>query len=253
MRDSTNLKKMMRNLTKMQSLDIDFNELISVVGEPSRSAGSQHYFQCPACAAGGGDTHRDNLLFNTRKGTLKCFACDDGAKETLKLINAKRHQTNYVPQARSQKEVVPMWWEKNADNLWIYQCEAEAEMTIDVLNWLLDKHGICGSTVRKCGIGYDDSPTMLKMGASVAFPMLSMNHLSDNGSTRLVGFELREIAKPLAGQKRVIKHTPEAPSCLCLISGSTDCKKLAICEGFKDAYCFMQLLEKKGIVDDYLF
>ena len=51
----------------MQALDIDYNELVSVLGEPSRNAGSQHYFQCPACAAGGGDTSRDNLLFNSRR------------------------------------------------------------------------------------------------------------------------------------------------------------------------------------------
>lgn len=223
-------------------LDITLEELTNILGVPTRTTGHQHYFRCPACSAGGGDTSGDNLLFNDRKGVLKCFACEEGAKEALKMVNSKRQQNSYTPTAAKveRKEYTP-WWQKNSENLAIYMCEAEEEMTINVATWLQEKHGINRQTIKDCSIGYDANPNMLKIGASVTFPIISLNH-----NECLVGFELRQI-----GDEKRIKHTLDTPSCLCIVSDNVQAKYLIICEGFKDAYCFRQFLILKDLLDQF--
>lgn len=218
-------------------LDVTLDELISVLGSPTRTTGHQHYFRCPACASSGGDTSGDNLLFNDKKGVLKCFACDDGAKEVLKMVNSRRQQKSYTPTVHKQtlQKYTP-WWQKNLDNLCEYMCETNNEMTDEVTDWLWQKHGIDKQTIEDCMIGYDDHPTMLAIGPSVTFPMISLNH-----DFTIVGFELRQV-----GDKKYIKHTHDAPSCLCVIDDNKDAYCLIICEGFKDAYCFRQFLKLKN-------
>ena len=220
-------------------LDISLDELIHTLGEPTRKTGHQYYFRCPACSSMGGDTSGDNLLYNARKGLLKCFACDDGAKTTLHLINQKRHDSlSYIAApAREKKEYTP-WWKLNIDNLYLYMCEAEKEMTTEVAEWLRTQHGIEKDTIEFMSIGYDaqPQPNMVKIGPSVVFPMISLNH---NG---LVGFELREVST-----NKVIRHTLDAPSCLCIIAQPKDASTLCICEGFKDGYCLYQAMKSYGI------
>lgn len=221
-------------------LDVSLDELIQTLGEPTQRSGHQYYFRCPACSSVGGDTSGDNLLYNARKGLLKCFACDDGAKEALRLINQKRLNTSFaaVPPMREKKEYMP-WWKLNADNLYLYMCEAEKEMTAEVAEWLQWKHGINKETIKLMSIGYDEQPNMVKIGSSVVFPMISLNHGC------LVGFELREV-----GSHKTIRHTIDAPSCLCIVSQPKDATALCICEGFKDGYCLYQAMKSYGVANE---
>lgn len=223
-------------------LDVTLDELVNILGTPTRTTGHQHYFQCPACAKSGGDTHCDNLLFNDRKGVLKCFACDEGAKETLRLINAHRASHDYQVQPRPERKPSKLWWQENGENLWQYMYEANIEMPSHIIKFLWEKYGITTQTIADCDIGYDKQPNMIKIGPSVVFPMISLKY--DN----LVGFELREV-----GEQKVIRHTLDAPSCLCAIYGKMSAHYLVICEGFKDGYCMKQLLEQIAKhKDDYL-
>ena len=219
-------------------LDINLNELIEILGTPTKSAGHQYYFRCPSCAQFGGDTSCDNLLFNERKGVLKCFACEDGAKETLKLLNQWRRDNN-VPTISSPQpspiKQVKLWWEINSENLYQYWCEAYDEMSDRAIEWLKGC-GITKQLVDEWMIGYDKDPSILKIKECVAFPMISLNH-----DGRLVGFELRQM-----GREKIIRHTYDAPRCLCIINDNKDANKLIICEGFKDAYSMWQILESKG-------
>lgn len=225
-------------------LDIKLDELIKVLGQPTKCTGHQYYFRCPSCASLGGDNSGDNLLFNEYKGVLKCFACEDGAKEALKLVNKWRKNNDiksYAPTVindvgRSFK----MWWENNEQNLWQYWIEAHEEMSTKALRWL-DSCGIGKDVVDEWMLGYDNNPTILKIGPCVAFPMISLNH-----NERLVGFELRQV-----GKEKVIRHTYDAPKCLCIIADNKDATKLVICEGFKDAYSFWQIVNNKNIQNEY--
>lgn len=214
-------------------LDVTLDELINILGKPTRQTGHQYYFQCPACAQSGGDTHCDNLLFNERKGVLKCFACDDGAKEALKLINKNRHVRGiHYKVQEPQKQIKKQWWVENQYNLYQYMCEANLEMPNYIKKWLWERYGIDEQTIDECCIGFDNKPNMVAMEASVVFPMFSLKRES-----LLVGFELRE-----ASPNKVIRHTLDAPSGLCVVWGKSSAEYLIICEGFKDAYCMKQLL-----------
>lgn len=220
-------------------LDIKLEELINVLGTPKRSVGHQHYFRCPSCASVGGDSSGDNLLFNSKKGVLKCFACSNGAKEVLNLINKKRGPQDYKkiqknPIIRDSKN----WWELNLDNLIKYQIAVISEMKPYVFDWLKRKHGITKEAIDACGIGFDNKPSMVNLQSSVCFPMYSLNH-----NLKLVGFELREM-----GLEKRIRHTPDSPSCICGVYGRINADYLIICEGFKDAYNLYSMLKDKDFL-----
>lgn len=220
-------------------LDITLEQLIGVLGEPTKRAGHQYYFRCPACALTGGDRSGDNLLFNDRKGVLKCFACDDGAKYALHLINKNSPQAKHTIKSVASKPV-ESWWQANTNNLWQYWVEANDEMTKDARRWLNDC-GITNETIEEWLIGFDGNPSIVHIGPCVSFPMISINH-----NNQLVGFELRQV-----GKNKVIRHTYDSPNCLCIIADNKDATKLVICEGFKDAYSFMQILKKKNNLQQY--
>ena len=55
-------------------LDITLEQIINAIGQPTYKKGNRYFFGCPSC--GVEDGHKDNLIFDERKGLLKCFACD---------------------------------------------------------------------------------------------------------------------------------------------------------------------------------
>lgn len=224
-------------------LDISLEELKSILGEPTSVRGHQYFFRCPSCAASGGDRHGDNLLYNERKRVLKCFACDDGAAQVLQMINQYRKEHNIQIDRRDDAPIVEskQWWQVNQDNLLLYLEQTVDELKPYVQQWLLKKHGITSRVMEECGIGYDGSPSMVRMGSSITFPMWSVKH------STLVGFELRQV-----GDEKVIKHTPQAPSCLCCVHRWPWAKRLIICEGFKDAYNLLEMMwDRKDEVNIY--
>ena len=225
-------------------LDISLNEVIAVLGDATKHTGHQYYFRCPACASSGGDTSGDNLLFNEKKRLLKCFACDDGAKRTLELINRYRRDNNIIIDKQSsdkEKDEKLSWWELNNENLFEYMFEANEEMPQYIKKALWQKYGIDEETIKICSIGYDKQPNMLNIGASVVFPIISWNHAN------LVGLELRQIDT----NKKIIRHTIDTPSCLAIICQHPNANNFVICEGFKDAYCLRQLLKVKGVLEKF--
>lgn len=219
-------------------LDITLQQITSVLGGPTKHTGHQYYFRCPACAQLGRDTHSDNLVFNERKQLLKCFACDDGAQYTLKLINERRPVRTISREP--QHHHTQSWWQNNYDNLWQYWILSHNEMTNEARQWLNDC-GITNNTILEWMIGFDSNPSIVKIGPCVCFPMISLNH-----NNQLVGFELRQI-----GSEKIIRHTYDSPKCLCIINDNVNASKLIICEGFKDAYCFLQIIKIKQQQQDF--
>lgn len=220
-------------------LDVSLEDVIRALGSPTKKAGNQYYFGCPACTNRGEDSSKDNLLYNDSKKLLKCFACDDGAKEALKLINKQKEFNGYTYKPKQTIEK-PKWFEINKDNLLQYALAVEDNLSTKAIAYL-NSRCISKDVAFKCSIGYDESPSMVKIGESIVFPMFSLNH-----NEQLVGFELRQ----LHGGK-VIKHTLDSPSCICAIYGKRSAKNLIITEGFIDAYSLLELLgEEKS--DNYL-
>lgn len=219
-------------------LDITLDKLIALLGNPTRQTGHQYYFRCPACSAGGGDTSGDNLLYNDKKQLLKCFACDDGAKQVLHMLNKKFG--SYTPPTEKQQKQYTPWWKANLENLALYMLQAHEEMNVYAEQWLWERHGINKQTIEYCNIGYDDQPFM-NIGASVCFPLISLNH-----NLTLVGFELRQI-----GSEKIIRHTYDAPRCLCVTYDIDNADCIIITEGHKDSYCLMQLLKEKDQLERF--
>lgn len=222
-------------------LDIQLGDIINAIGQPTKKTGHQYYFRCPVCQSRGEDTTGDNLLFNDNKKILKCFACDEGSKEVLRLINECRSRNCTSITQHQVTRTAKKWYEVNKENLLQYLFESIDELSSTAIKYL---QGRCISTkiAELCGIGYDSKPNMVSIGSSITFPMFSLNH-----NEQLVGFELREL-----GTKKNIKHTLDSPSCICITWGSLiRVKHLVITEGFVDAYSLLELLKNRR-PEDYL-
>ena len=201
------------------------------MGEPIRSRYGQYYWQCPICAQSGGDTHKDNLLFNEQKGNLRCFACG-GQKQVLEMINKTVDKNEYKPsEPRPTRE---LWYEANRENLLDYQHQANNELLNMpvVIEWLYNNHGINKQSIINCGIGCDESLN------AVCFPIYSLNH------NALVGFEYRQIS-----EVKKIWRTPDSPSCIAQIYSNG--KNLIVLEGYKDSHILKQMLELQNKVSGY--
>lgn len=219
-------------------LDVELKDIINILGQPTKKSGHQYYFQCPVCKSRGEDSSKDNLLFHDTKKILKCFACDEGSKEVLRLINL--HKERKPHNTVSIRDIKPKWYEVNKDNLLQYLFESSSELNSIATSYL---HNRCieSDVIDWCGIGYDNQPNMVSIGPSITLPMFSVNH-----DEQLVGFELRQL-----GEKKIIKHTLDSPTCLCAVYGKINAKNLIITEGFIDAYSLLELLKKRKDVDEY--
>lgn len=203
-------------------LNITTDQLIAVCGSPTRVSGSQYYFRCPVCSAGGGDRHGDNLLFNESKGLLKCYACG-GERYVLKMINDRFENYNIPIRTRSTLKV--KWYELNRENIATYYCmstmeEKPYDLIQQYFKW--SKQQLDETDY----VGYDANPVQLFPSLtepSLIFPVI--NHESD-----IVGIEARAI------KQKKIRHTKDLPNCLSFVKRGYD--KLVICEGFKDAFTF---------------
>lgn len=219
----------------MQKLNITIEDLKKVLGAPTKASRHQYYFRCPECAKFGNDKSGDNLLFNDQKGVLKCFACDNGAKEVLRLIN-KTKSTNVVNTYTTTyvKKESEYFYEHNIDNLFTYWEEAIEELQQNEVYYkkLYAKHGIEKDVAQDLGIGLDFEPNFPNLGKiepCFVFPMIMPRY-----GNMLTGFELRQTE----GNK-VIRRSPSIPTSLCKVWGLDRCtgdtKYAVIVEGFKDA------------------
>lgn len=202
-------------------LNITVEQLISICGQPTRQNGSQYYFRCPVCSAGGGDKRGDNLLFNSSKGVLKCFACG-GERQVLRMINDRFD--NFIP-VRQESRLKVKWYEINKENLYNYYLATAMEFKPQELIYKYYKWDV----KQLDDVGYDPTPNHLF--PSLTEPSLIFPVITYKGD--LVGIEARAI------QQKKIRHTKDMPNVLSFIKQGYD--SLVICEGFKDAITFNML------------
>lgn len=218
----------------MQSLNITIEDLRRVLGEPTKVNRHQYYFRCPECARHGGDKSGDNLLFNSNRGFLKCFACDDGAKEVLRLINNSKDRSNTYTNTQTTYKESDYFFTANINNLFTYWEGVIDELQQNKIYYkkLTNKHYIEKDVAQDLGIGLDlepNFPNLGKMEACFVFPMIMPKY-----NNLITGFELRQVE----GNK-VIRRSPSIPTSLCKVWGIDRCindkKHAVIVEGFKDA------------------
>lgn len=228
-------------------MDIDFDEnpiteeeVIAVLGNDFKRQGKELVFQCRACP--GGDTHKDNMKFNTEKHVLKCHAGCEFEKEIVGIIARRRlgqKMPEYQEFARREapEPQAPVIKEKEiaqeALSDYYFSCHYNLMRNKDLLKKMYLKHSILPLTACNCFIGYDSKKDML------VFPSRGIG--KDPTDKRLIidnGAEYREIE----GEK-IILRISGYDTMICAVKHGDFIMRGIICEGYKDAYNLIQIMK----------
>lgn len=237
----------------MSVFDFDENpiteeEVVSILGRDYKTQGQELVFQCRACP--GGDTHKDNLKFNRQKHVLKCHAGCGFEKEICEIIARRRFEKQngqYDPsrqqddckferkEAAEPIEQPEKEKEIKQENLAEYymNCNLALMSNKGLLKKMYQKHSIMPATACSCFIGYDSKKDMLVFPSRAAGKDPTNNQLIiDNGA------EYREYE----GDKTIRRISGYDPA-ICAVHCGAFVMHGIICEGYKDAYCLIQLLK----------
>lgn len=238
-------------------MELTLDDIIEHLGQPRTKIGGELIWQCPICM----DKSKDNLHYNEKKNILWCFANDEHNKMILSEISKKKHEKEKMYNAE-----IPRYVKPEIQNQFLHYMELCNDMLLGRLNeaflfnmvtmkmykeeeaiklikisqsdkpqkareYLKSKIGINTRTIELTGLGFDFDTNRW------VFPIFNM----DNA---LVGFEYRY--KDLKQKK--IWREEGTPRCMANIYGTG--KNAYICEGYKDGYLLMQILEYHNMLDD---
>jgi len=228
-------------------MDIDFytnpiteEEVIAVLGNDFKRQGNELVFQCRACP--GGDTHKDNMKFNTVKHILKCQAGCGFEKEIVGIIARRRlgqKMPEYQDFARREAPAPTEPVEKEKEiaqealSDYYFGCHYNLMQNKDLLKKMYLRHSILPSTACSCFIGYDSKKDMLVFPSCViGKDPTDKTLIIDNGA------EYREIE----GEKTIRRISGYEPAICAVLHGNFIMRGL-ICEGYKDAYNLIQIMK----------
>lgn len=212
--------------------DITLEQLQNICGNYSSKSGENYFFQCPICK----DSHRDNLVFNSKRQIIKCFKDNSHTLEVLRIINEKYKKDfsiNHKPLSENnfsirKPEEKPIW-EKRQQKYLEYLLLAQEKLMFnrELLKYIKDKRGLTEKTLDLCGIGFDDTENCFTI------PIFSLKH------DCITDFELRQH-----GEKK-IRRIGGGCATIAKICGLNKAKTLYIVEGFIDGMTLMQWLLDK--------
>lgn len=221
------------------ALLLEFNEVISYLGQPVKQDSKHAYYQCPDCR----DYGQDNLVYTFANGLLKSWCCESSKRifgEIIKLRNQQQPEKtlrsqNAIPK---QNEAKPELTQDQITRFYTYQhdCNKALLKNEKSLQFLYKKRGITKETVEFCGLGIDTDKSFW------AIPVYSFDNL--------VGFEYRKSDFKdfeYQGKTYKCKKEPGTKSCMAQINGKLPSAEiLVILEGFLDGYVFWQHLHEKN-------
>lgn len=233
--------------------EITLDDLVQELGSYKKN-GQHYYFQCKYCL----DEHKDNMIYTPSKNLIKCFADETHSRQLLSEISRKKHEEkkmHEIPRYLKVQEQYLYYTGLCNDMLlgntidgWLNQMLTEEMFTQEEVEqlreisksdtpqkaraYLKEQRGINNHTIELTGLGFDF------VEGKWIVPIFNLNSL-------IVGFEYR--AKNFK-QKKIWREVG-TPSCLAQVYGNG--KKAIIQEGFLDSYCTVQMLEEKGILDEY--
>ena len=216
--------------------DITLDDVIKVLGEPTKKIGGEYVWQCPYCM----DSHKDNFHYNERKGIAWCFCNEEHSKQVYAQIMGYKNEEKVVTKLAEPEwqPEIKYWYEINLENLFDYVIQANNNLLSNkqYLKYLKKVHNIDKDTVDEFMIGIDfniDNEGLhidKEITDAFVFPIFSVDGL--------VGCELRSTTG------KVIRRTKDAPKCAAVFWKPKDAETLYITEGLKDAYNLFQFLGK---------
>lgn len=212
--------------------NIDLNSIVSILGPPLKKIGSEYMWQCPYCV----DKSKNNLMYNSKKNLLFCFADSNHSRLLLKDIwqslkkKGEKPKFNKTKKAEIIQEISLSLIQIEKFKTYCYKCNKELLSCKKSLNILQDKRGITKETVRDCFIGVDKSKNRF------VFP--SVKYASRD---EVIGFEYR----PLNLSKKSLYREKCTPTGMVQINSHTSLTSiLIIVEGYLDGYVLYQHLKK---------
>lgn len=214
--------------------DITLEQVKAICGEYTNKSGYNYFFQCPICM----DSHKDNLVYNSDRQIIKCFANEMHTNEILALINKKfnnkEFSINHRPLPKDnfsiKKPEEPFIWDIRKEQYLEYMVLAQNILSNreDLKKYILDKRGLKYNILDLCGIGFDDTENFFTI------PIFSLRY------DCITDFELRAY-----GDKKQIRRIGGGCNTIAKIYGKNKSKTLYIVEGFIDGITLTQwLLEK---------
>jgi len=219
-------------------IDITIDDVINIVGGYHRKRQDEYEFQCPYCAAEGGDSHCDNLKFNARKHVLYCFANPEHSKALFKEILKNKNKSfdihsyeQYLFDTNKSNELTKEL--KQKFYAYAVACNEYLLQSNILLDFLYQKRGITKDTVNDVYLGFDNNTE------TWIIPTVEYNTTAKENE--IVGFEYR----PVDFSKSGIRRSKGTPSTLAMINEyTTDRECLAIVEGYFDGYALYQYLKE---------
>ena len=215
---------------------LEYNEIVSYLGQPVKKDRKNAYWQCPEC----NDSGQDNLVYTFSNKLLKSWCCDSSKKIFIEIIKSRsdKNITQYKSSAK-QTTIIPIKEgidQKTIEKYQTYQHECCESLLKNekALSFLHKKRGINKDTALFCGIGIDVKKRQW------VIPIYDFNSL--------VGFEYRKSDFTdfnFNGKNRKCIKEAGTPSCLAQINGKLpEAKILIVLEGFFDGYVFWQYLKE---------
>lgn len=212
--------------------DITLEQVTTICGNYTSKNGVNYTFRCPICSEEGHDKKGDNLIYNSDRHIIKCFANQNHTLEILSRINKqypiKREYKEFVP-----KIYEPPIWEIRQSKYLEYLLLAQEKLMFnrELLKYIKDKRGLTEKTLDLCGIGFDDTENCFTI------PIFSLKH------DCITDFELRQY-----GEKK-IRRIGGGCATIAKIWGLSKAKTLYIVEGFIDGMTLTQWLLEKNQKD----
>lgn len=214
--------------------DITLDEVIKVLGEPTKKIGGEYVWQCKYCC----DRGRDNFHYNERKQIAWCFADEEHSKKVYAEImdNRDNNKITIVMAEPEWKPEVKYWYEENIDNLYDYILQANTNLLNNkqYLKYIKKVHNLDKDTIDEFMIGIDfniDNEGLhidKEITDAFIFPIFSYSGL--------VGCEIRSTVG------KIIRRTKDTPKCAAVFKDPKEAETLYVVEGIKDAYNLCQYL-----------
>lgn len=209
--------------------DVTLEQVIAVAGNYNCKSGYNYSFRCPICANEGHDQKGDNLIYNSDKKIVKCFANEYHSFDVLALINEKCPTKREYSSATKPVEQ-PIWVQRQEKYV-EYMCLTQEKLlnNKELLLYLYKKRGLKKLAIDLCGMGFDDTENCFTI------PIFSL------GQDAITDFELREKS-----ENKKIRRIGGGCATIAKIWGVDKAKDLYIVEGFIDGITLAQwLLESK--------